>query len=123
MAVLTEGKYPGEFMFSEGNGRIARDVGTLISGQNLVAGSVLGKITASGKWTMVAPAAGDGSEVARAILFAAVDASGGDKPCVLITRIAEVNQAELNFAALNGGQITTAIAQLAAQNILVRPAV
>jgi hypothetical protein len=61
MAILTEGKHPGEFLASEGNGTLSRDVVTLISGQNLVAGTVLGKITASGKYTIVNPGAVEGA--------------------------------------------------------------
>lgn len=52
---------------------------TLISGQNLAAGAVLGRITASGKLTLCNSGAGDGSNVPVGILCEAVDASGGDK--------------------------------------------
>lgn len=55
---------------------------TLISGQNLARGAVLGKITASGKYTLSASAAGNGSETPAAILADSCDASGGDKTCV-----------------------------------------
>lgn len=123
MAVLTEPKWAGEFIYSEANGRQSRDNGTLISGQNQVAGTVLGRITASGKYTIVAPGAADGSEVASAVLFAGVDASAADKPCVVMHRNCELNQAEMNFGTLNAGQIVTAIAQLATVGIIVRPAV
>jgi len=56
------------------------DEGTLISGQNLVRGTLIAKITASGKLTQcdVAAAAGDGSEIPYAILIEDTDASGGD---------------------------------------------
>lgn len=60
---------------------IQREVGTLISGQNLARGTVLGKITASGKYTTALSASSDGSQNPVAILVDAVDASGGDKPC------------------------------------------
>lgn len=52
---------------------------TIISGQNLVAGAVLGMITASSKYNLSLSAAGDGSNVPDAILAADCDASGGDK--------------------------------------------
>lgn len=55
---------------------------TLLSGQNLAKGAVLGKITASGKYTLSASAAGDGSQTPDAILAEATDASGGDKVTV-----------------------------------------
>ena len=122
MPTLTEGGYANGFVISEAPGTYSRENKTLISGQNLLAGRVLGKITASGKYTALAPAASDGSEVAAAILVVDTDASGGDKTCPVIARNAEVNNLELGWGALNGGQITTATAQLAAAtiNIIVR---
>lgn len=51
---------------------------TLLSGNDLAAGALLGRITASGKWTLAASAASDGSAVPRAVLAEACDASGGD---------------------------------------------
>lgn len=117
MPTLTEGAYAQGFIISEGNGTISRENVTLISGQNLKAGAVLGKITASGKYTAVAPAASDGSQTAVAILLSDTDASGGDKVCSILARYAEVNRAELGFGALDAGQQTTAIGQLAAAAI------
>ncbi len=52
---------------------------TIISGQNLAAGALLGQITASGKYTLSLSAAADGSQTPVAVLPEAVDASGGDK--------------------------------------------
>jgi hypothetical protein len=51
---------------------------TLISGQNLSRGALLGKITASGKYTLSLAASGDGSEVPDLILAEDTDASAGD---------------------------------------------
>ena len=52
---------------------------TIISGQNLARGALLGKITASGKCNLSLSAAADGSQTPYAILVDAVNASGGDK--------------------------------------------
>lgn len=52
---------------------------TIISGQNLQRGALLGKITASGKCNLSLAAAADGSQTPYAILVEAVNASGGDK--------------------------------------------
>lgn len=52
---------------------------TLISGQNLTRGALLGKITASGKYNLSLSAAGDGSETPIAVLAEDMDASAGDK--------------------------------------------
>ena len=51
---------------------------TIVSGQNLAKGAVLGKITASGKYTLCDSAAVDGSQNPVAILAEDCDASGGD---------------------------------------------
>ena len=121
MPVLNEGRYAGEFIVSEGNGRISRETITVLSGQNLQAAAVLGKITASGKYKVLAPAAVDGSEVAAGILYDAVDASAADTEGVAIVRLAEVNAAEFVWpASITGGQKTTALGQLASLNIIAR---
>jgi hypothetical protein len=44
MAELTEGTYAGEFMVSEANGTRSRKNVTILSGENVVAGEVLGEI-------------------------------------------------------------------------------
>lgn len=58
-------------------GLIARQI-TVISGQNLVRGAVLGKITASSKYNLSLSAAADGSQTPDLILAEDCDASGGD---------------------------------------------
>lgn len=51
---------------------------TVITGENLVRGAVLGKITASGKYNLSLSAAIDGSEVPVAILGQDTDATAAD---------------------------------------------
>lgn len=50
----------------------------LITGQNLVRGALLGRITASGKYNLSLSAAVDGSEVPVAILVQDTDATAAD---------------------------------------------
>jgi hypothetical protein len=121
MPVLNEGRYAGEFLVSEGNGRISRETITVLSGQNLVAAAVLGKVTASGKYKALNPAAADGSEVAAGILHDAVDASAADAEGVAVVRLAEVNAAELAWPpGITAPQQTTALGQLRALTIIAR---
>ena len=61
-----------------GHSQIITKEVTILSGQNLVAGALLGKITASGKYILSLSAATDGSEVPDAILSEAANASSGD---------------------------------------------
>ena len=112
--MATEAQYPGAFILSEGPGVISRDRVTIASGQNLAAGTVLGKITASGLFAAYDNAATDGTQTAAAILYAAVDASGGNTPGAAITRLAEVDGNSLIGLDADG------TADLAALNIIVR---
>ena len=87
----------------------------------LEAAAVLGKVTASGKYKALDPAAVDGSEVAAGVLYDAVDASAADAEGVAIVRLAEVNAAELVWpAGITGGEQATALGELAALSIIAR---
>lgn len=117
----TEGIRAGEFVVSEGNGAISREKVTIASGEVLVAGTVLGKVTASGEYVLHDAAAVDGSEDAAAILYADVDATSAATDGVAIVRLAEVDGSQLTYkAGIAGADKTAAIAALAAANIIVR---
>lgn len=219
MSSLTEKLHASGFILSEGEGTISRDNGVLITGQNLGAGTVLGKITVnagagsvaapayvgtgnggitmdavapvqqgakvgaytatcivaaansgtfrvedpdgyvlgdvvvaavfnddikfvindgavdyivgdkftitvtagSGKYTILAPAALDGSHIAAAVLVDAVDATLADVAGAVVTRLAEVNGNELIYpGGITAPQKATAIAQMQALGIIVR---
>jgi len=122
MAVFTEGKHNGEFIVSEANGTRSRGAETLISGQDLEAGTLLGKITIGGKLTQYAHGASDGSESVHSILVNNIDATDADVVGVAVfARDGEVNEAELTYSAGAGaGEITTANTELEALGILVR---
>jgi hypothetical protein len=55
---------------------------TILSGQNLKAGAVIGKITASGKYVLSASAAGNGSEEPDLVLAEDCDATAGDREAI-----------------------------------------
>lgn len=121
MTTLTETGHAGGFILSEANGSRSRDVITVVSGQNLKAGAVLGRITASGKYKAYDNAAADGSQAAAGVLYDDVDASAADAKGVAILRDAEVNGGELVYAV---GQDQTSkdasVVDFAALGILVR---
>jgi hypothetical protein len=82
---------------------------TLLAGQLYKKGSVLGVITASGKLTLSASAAGDGSQTPIAVLNIDVDATAADVKFDVM-----VGGAVLNPAALVlGTGLTSAAAQTA----------
>lgn len=55
---------------------------TILSGQNLKVGAVIGKITSGGKYKLSLSAASDGSETPDLILAEDCDASGGDREAI-----------------------------------------
>ena len=76
MTVLVETRHPAEFILSEATGQRSRDAVTIASGAGIIAaGTVLGKVTATGKYVASAIGASDGSEVPAAINIYGADAS------------------------------------------------
>lgn len=113
--VINQGKQTGEFVLSEGNGSYSRDQIVIdASAAAMVTGTVLGKITASGKYKAYTPGASDGTQNAAAILYTPVPDKTTDQMAVAIMRLAEVQAAELT------GLDTAARAQLATLGIIVR---
>lgn len=109
--VLTEKIHTAEWLLSEADGTRSRDVVTVTaaSGVEIPTGTVLGKITASGKYIPSLNAASDGSQVAVAVLYNTIPApdSSGDVQATAITCDAEVWGAMLNSgAALESGAVT-----------------
>ncbi|SHO65822.1 Bacteriophage lambda head decoration protein D [Pseudoxanthobacter soli DSM 19599] len=123
MAAITKPRSPSDFIVSEGNGYISREVAKIASGAGkLSPGQILGKITASGKYTKHTPAASDGSQVASALLIDAVDATAADVKTTLLTRLCEVRLAGLVFHADTDTDAEKAavLAALAANTIIAR---
>jgi len=71
--------------------------GTLISGQNLKRGAVVGKITSGGKLTLSLSASNDGSQVPYGVLLDDYDATAGDLANVGVIIKGEVNENALTL--------------------------
>jgi hypothetical protein len=101
MTVLDENPHDGNFILSEDDeGRLSRDNVIIASGAGqLQPGTVLGKLTASGKFIPSPATAADGSETAVAVLVGSVDATSADVIAVAVTRHAEVNRYGLFYDA------------------------
>lgn len=120
-ATLTLGT--GAAIKSEASGTRSREPITLITGQGLVlANTVLGKITASGKYTRYDNDASDGSQTAAAILLADTDTTAGDAKGVGFVRDCEVWTSRLVWGAgiTTEGEKTAAYADMAAAGIVLR---
>jgi hypothetical protein len=123
MTTLTEGKHAGGFLVWEVLRDYTRETVTIASGAGkLEPGTVLGKITTGGKYTVLTPGASNGSQNAVGILWGAADATDADAPGVVILRgPAIVNRHEIIWPeGATEAQITTATTALAALGIIVR---
>jgi hypothetical protein len=91
-----------------GDLKIVTDDVTIIAGQVLKRGTVIGQITASKKYTLALAASGDGSQTPARVLVDDVDATAGD------VNAGTFRQAELNGNALILGTGITLAAAAAA---------
>ena len=118
MTVLVETRHPGEFILSEANGQRSRETITIASGAGIIAaGTVLGKVTASGKYIASAVGASDGSEVPAAINIYGADATASDVTVSAIVRDAEVNGKCLTWHADRDQPAEKAAANAALANL------
>lgn len=123
MPVKTETLGTGAFLKSEGPGQISRESIVVASGAGaLLAGTVLGKVTASGKYLPHAPAAADGTQTASAVLLADTDATTTDADAVGIVRLAEVWTERLVWgpAVTTTQHRTDALIELASTDVIGR---
>jgi Bacteriophage lambda head decoration protein D len=126
MTTLTMSPTLGDLLKFELNTSYSRETVTLKSGTNYKLGSVLGRITASGKYRLSPAAAvtGDeGAETAVAVLIEASDASADEKTGLVVARgPAIVSKAALVFDASvdQPGEKTAKHAQLAAAGLVPR---
>lgn len=119
MPTLTQGLDTGEWLISDAGTR-SRDNVTFTAALNTsyVTGTVLGKITATGKYVPHNNGASDGSQLAAAVLLTPVDSGAArDVKVVAFTRDCEVWGAKLN----NGAGVTSdQITELDSRGIAVR---
>jgi hypothetical protein len=89
----------------------------------VLAGTVLGKVTASGEYVPYNDdGTDDGSRTAAAVLLADVDATSADTTAVGITRLAEVWTDRLIWGAgvTTNAEKTNGLADLAAKLVIAR---
>jgi hypothetical protein len=123
MVTFTEGRHAGEGLLSEANFHRSRDKITILSGQGkLDPGTVLAKVTASGKYVVSAATGADGSQTAVAVLLYPVDATSTDVDVAAITRQAEWNVNTLTYGSTvnDDAKKLAARTQLAAVGIITR---
>ena len=126
MATLTKIQSNASFIVSESSGYRSRDAVTVTvpATTTYAAGTILGKITASGKYVRHAAGATDGSEDEAGVLYETLvntTGSGVDNASVSMARDAEVNGSELTYeVGADASQITASNLALKALGIIVR---
>ena len=126
MPVLTEPPSMGDVLKYEVNPNYTREVVTLLIGTNYPSGAVLGRVTASGKYTLSPATGADGSQTAVAVLLYPVNATLADAVGIIVTRgPAIVSRAALAYEATvnDAAKISAKITQLAAVGIIARDGV
>ncbi len=126
MTVLTQPPSIGDVLKFEVNPNYTREVVTLLAGMPYPVGAVLGRIAASGKYTLATASGTDGAETAIAVLLHAVDATLADATGIALARgPAIVSRAGLAFDASvdDDAKITAKLGQLAAVSIIPRDGV
>lgn len=116
MTTYTEPYRASEIILSEAPGTLSREVITVVSGTGaLSAGTVIGKVTASGKWRTYDDGHSDGSQTTVGVLLEAIDATSADITCSALLRFAEVKKDLLQWdAACDSTAKTAAYAALIA---------
>ena len=126
MPVLTEPPSMGDVLKYEVNPNYTREVVTLLIGTNYPSGAVLGRITASGKYTLSAATGADGAQVAVAVLLYPVNTTLADAVGIVVARGPSiVSRAALAYETTvnDTAKITAKNAQLAAVGIIARDGV
>lgn len=124
MAVVTEGKYAGDWLKWEQDNLYSREVVTILAGSGaarvLTSGMVMGKVTASGKWIQYDDTAANGAQNAAGVLLLNTTAPDGtDVKATIIIRDAIISDNGITWpSTADAGEKTTALAALKALGIV-----
>ncbi|KPP82414.1 MAG: Bacteriophage lambda head decoration protein D [Rhodobacteraceae bacterium HLUCCO07] len=123
MSVLTQPPSMGDVLKYEVNPNYTREIVTLLEGMPYPVGSVLGKISASGKYKLATSGGTDGAQTAVAVLLYAVDATLADATGIVVARGPSIVSREglaYDASVDDSAKITTKLGQLAAVGIIAR---
>lgn len=115
MTIISSTPRLAEFVLSEASGQRSREnVVVTQTGAVIKSGTVISKLTATGKYVVYDNVGTDGSEVATGVLYNHLAAATGDIKAVAFVRDCEVNRGALT------GLDTTGETDLEARGVLVR---
>jgi len=102
---LTSETFSPDNLIAGDNVKVVTEGVTILSGEVLSRGALLGRITLSGKYILSLTAPSDGSEVPRAILAEDVDASLGDVDTIVYLA-GEFNHEKMTFGTAHTAATT-----------------
>jgi hypothetical protein len=121
MPTLNEPMNLGDLLKYEGPNLYSREKATVASGETLLLGAVVGRVTATGLLKELNPAGADGTEQPAGVLIEAVDASAADTLSVIIARHAILaDHAVVWPAGITPTEQSAATAALETRGILIR---
>ena len=125
MTAITNDLTLGDLLKYEEENLYSRNQVTVVSGQNLKLGTVIGRVSATQKVKALDPSATEGSEVAAGVVLQSIDASAAEKTNgLIVSRQAIVADHALVWpVAITTEEKTADIAQLEAIGVLVRQGV
>ena len=123
--VFTESMNLGDLLKYEAPNLYSRDRVTVVTGQTLPLGAVVGMVTATAKVKQIDPSATDGSQYAAGVLMQRCDAALAERDDgLMVARHAIVNDHALQWpTGITTAEQQAAIAQLKALGVLVRQGV
>lgn len=123
--VFSESMNLGDLLKYEAPNLYSRDRVTVVAGQTLPLGAVVGMVTATAKVKQIDPSATDGSQYAAGVLMQAVDAALAERPDgLMVARHAIVADHALHWpTGITTAEQQAAVAQLKALGVLVRQGV
>jgi len=122
--VLTEPDRLGDLIKLEEDQNYSRDSITVASGENLVLGTVVGRVTLSGEIVALATSGSTGAEVAFGVIGEDVDASLEATGSWIIARHALIAEGSLIWpGGITANQLADGIAQLRALGVVTRKTV
>ncbi|TXT26188.1 MAG: hypothetical protein FD131_4305 [Rhodocyclaceae bacterium] len=125
MPAITEGLNLGDLLKYEAPNLFSRDQVTVVSGQTLPLGAVVGIVTTTGKVKQIDPSATDGSQYAAGVLMQPCDAALIDREDgLMVARHAIVADHSLTWpAAITVAEKQAAVLQLKSLGVLIRKGV
>lgn len=116
-----EGRHTADYILTESHGSKSRENVTFAQSVLIEPGTVVGKVSATGKFMPLDVAANDGTEIAAGVNYAQVNAASADVDGVISARDATLIKDQLIWPnGITENEKTTALGQLETLDLIAR---